>query len=126
MIAAASNVFWQGGPAYGRKYRVSCTGAAVPGTPNPCTSRSVVVKIVNHCPRGCGGTIDLSKEAFATIPNPDAGKVEVTYFQYVQDIISRQSRKTFNLPNQSSRSRKRIVCSSERLWRGTLGELKME
>ncbi|KAF8040095.1 hypothetical protein BT93_B2348 [Corymbia citriodora subsp. variegata] len=88
MIAAASDVFWAGGAACGRTYKVTCTGAANPGIQNPCTGRSVVVKIVDHCPSGCTGTIDLSQEAFATIANPVAGIVKVTYDRYVRDEIS--------------------------------------
>ncbi|XP_056165608.1 putative EG45-like domain containing protein 1 [Syzygium oleosum] len=79
MIAAASDTFWAGGAVCGKKYRVTCTGAAYAGIQNPCLGRSVVVKIVDHCPAGCTGSIDLSKEAFATIANPVAGIVKVTY-----------------------------------------------
>lgn len=79
MIAAASDTFWAGGTVCGKKYRVTCTGAAYAGIQNPCLGRSVVVKIVDHCPVGCTGSIDLSKEAFATIANLVAGIVKVTY-----------------------------------------------
>jgi expansin (peptidoglycan-binding protein) len=41
----------------------------------------VVVKIVDYCPPGCQGTIDLSKEAFSMIANPDAGKIKIEYNQ---------------------------------------------
>ncbi|KAJ1290057.1 hypothetical protein BS78_02G213100 [Paspalum vaginatum] len=79
MIAAASDVFWGGGAACGDRYVVRCTGATNGGVPHPCTGRSVTVKIVDICPAGCAGTIDLSQEAFAVIANPDAGKVEIEY-----------------------------------------------
>ncbi|KAG2536923.1 hypothetical protein PVAP13_9NG234900 [Panicum virgatum] len=67
MIAALSEVFWDGGAACGD------------GVPHPCTGRSVTVKIVDLCPAGCRGTIDLSQEAFAVIADPDAGKINVEY-----------------------------------------------
>ncbi|MQL97981.1 hypothetical protein Taro_030681 [Colocasia esculenta] len=78
MIAAASDVFWNNGGVCGKRYRVTCTGATNP-VPHPCTGKSVEVTIVDHCPGGCAGTIDLSKEAFAIIANPVAGKVQVDY-----------------------------------------------
>ncbi|XP_052168409.1 EG45-like domain containing protein [Oryza glaberrima] len=81
MIAAASDVFWNGGAACGKRYVVTCTGATNQGVPRPCTGRSVTVKIVDHCPSGCQGTIDLSQEAFAIIANPDAGKIKIDYRQ---------------------------------------------
>ncbi|XP_006660734.1 EG45-like domain containing protein [Oryza brachyantha] len=81
MIAAASDVFWNGGAACGRRYAVTCTGATNQGVPQPCTGRSVTVKIVDYCPSGCQGTIDLSQEAFAIIANPDAGKIKIDYRQ---------------------------------------------
>ena len=49
--------------------------------PQPCKGTSVVVKIVDYCPAGCQGTIDLSQEAFAAIANPDAGKIQIEYNQ---------------------------------------------
>ncbi|RLN35095.1 EG45-like domain containing protein [Panicum miliaceum] len=79
MIAAASEAFWNGGEACGHQYVVSCTGATNEGVPHPCTGRSVTVKIVDLCPAGCRGTIDLSQEAFAVIADPNAGKVHVEY-----------------------------------------------
>ncbi|BAF25362.1 EG45-like domain containing protein [Oryza sativa Japonica Group] len=81
MIAAASDVFWNGGAACGQQYVVTCTGPTNQGVPQPCTGQSVTVKIVDHCPSGCAGTIDLSQEAFAIIANPDAGKVFIDYQQ---------------------------------------------
>ncbi|KAI6685995.1 hypothetical protein NL676_031908 [Syzygium grande] len=62
MIAAASDTFWAGGAICRKKYRVTCTGAAYAGIQNPCLGRSVVVKIVDHCPAGCTGSIDLSQK----------------------------------------------------------------
>jgi expansin (peptidoglycan-binding protein) len=87
MIAAASDVFWNGGAACGKRLAVTCTGATNQGVPQPCTGRSVTVKIVDYCPAGCRGTIDLSQEAFAAIANPDAGKILVEYHEYVIIIV---------------------------------------
>jgi expansin (peptidoglycan-binding protein) len=79
MIAAASEAFWDGGAACGDSYAVSCTGATNQGVPHPCTGRTVTVRIVDLCPAGCRGTIDLSQEAFAAIADPDAGKILIEY-----------------------------------------------
>ncbi|KAG9456044.1 hypothetical protein H6P81_000552 [Aristolochia fimbriata] len=76
MIAAASDAIWDDGAACGRRYRVKCLGATNRGVPHPCKGHgSVEVKIVDYCPSGCQGTIDLSQEAFAKIAHPDAGKI---------------------------------------------------
>ncbi|KAK1275767.1 EG45-like domain containing protein [Acorus gramineus] len=79
MIAAASDVIWDNRAACGRRYSVTCTGATNQ-VPQPCRG-SVVVKIVDYCPAGCAGTIDLSQEAFAIIADPNAGKVQIEYHQ---------------------------------------------
>ncbi|XP_050371818.1 EG45-like domain containing protein [Argentina anserina] len=79
MIAAASSAIWDNRGACGRRYRVKCTGATNQGVPKPCKGNSVVVKIVDFCPPGCRGTIDLSQEAFAAIANPDAGKIKIEF-----------------------------------------------
>lgn len=81
MIAAASDAIWGNRAACGKRYRVTCTGATNQGVPQPCKGTSVVVKIVDYCPPGCRGTIDLSQEAFAVIANPDAGKIKISYTQ---------------------------------------------
>lgn len=79
MIAAASDVLWNNGAVCGRKYRVTCIGAAYPGV-QPCKAgTSVVVKVVDYCPKGCRGTIDLSKEAFSAIADPNAGVIRIRY-----------------------------------------------
>ncbi|KAL6994119.1 endo-1,4-beta-glucanase [Sarracenia purpurea var. burkii] len=77
MIAAASDPLWNNGAICGKFFRVTCTGPTNP-VPHPCTGNSVTVKIVDHCP-GCGGTLDLSREAFATIANPIAGIIKIDY-----------------------------------------------
>ncbi|XP_066392546.1 EG45-like domain containing protein [Miscanthus floridulus] len=81
MIAAASEVFWNGGKACGDRFVVKCKGAPNDGVPHPCTGKSVTVQIVDLCPSACQGTIDLSQEAFAIIANRDAGKIKVEYHQ---------------------------------------------
>ncbi|KZV55345.1 hypothetical protein F511_24662 [Dorcoceras hygrometricum] len=79
MIAAASDVIYGNKAPCGRRYSVTCTGATNKGVPHPCTGQSVVVTVVDYCPPGCRGTIDLSQEAFALIANPDAGKVNIEF-----------------------------------------------
>ncbi|XP_062165392.1 EG45-like domain containing protein [Alnus glutinosa] len=81
MIAAASDAIWGNRAACGRRYRVKCIGATNQGVPQPCKGTNVVVKIVDYCPPGCRGTIDLSQEAFSMIANPDAGKINIEYTQ---------------------------------------------
>ncbi|KAG8372465.1 hypothetical protein BUALT_Bualt12G0069000 [Buddleja alternifolia] len=81
MIAAASDAIWGHGAACGRTYKVTCTGATNQGVLHPCTGQNVVVRIVDYCPPGCRGTIDLSQEAFSVIANTDAGKIKIEYNQ---------------------------------------------
>ncbi|XP_020578326.1 EG45-like domain containing protein [Phalaenopsis equestris] len=81
LIAAASDQIWDNRAACGRNYKVTCTGATNQGVPHPCTGASVVVQIVDYCPAGCRGTIDLSQEAFSTIADLNAGKIEIDYVQ---------------------------------------------
>ncbi|XP_077216649.1 EG45-like domain containing protein [Tasmannia lanceolata] len=80
MIAAASNAIWDNRAACGRRYRVKCLGPTNQGDLHPCRgSGTVEVTIVDYCPAGCRGTIDLSQEAFASIADPDAGKIRISY-----------------------------------------------
>ncbi|XP_043806102.1 LOW QUALITY PROTEIN: EG45-like domain containing protein [Manihot esculenta] len=76
-----SDALWSNGAACGKSYRVS----SIAGTnlaPHPCKQgSSVVVKIVNYCSRGCQGEINLSRDAFAQIADPDARIVKVQYDQ---------------------------------------------
>ncbi|KAL7257581.1 hypothetical protein ACSBR1_003817 [Camellia fascicularis] len=80
MIAAASDAI-EGKATCGRNYKVTCTGPTNQGVPHPCTGKSVVVTIVDYCPPGCRGTIDLSQDAFAIIADRNAGKVNIEYTQ---------------------------------------------
>ncbi|KAF9613720.1 hypothetical protein IFM89_010162 [Coptis chinensis] len=81
MIAAASDVIWHNRAACGRMYSVRCTGPTNQGVPHPCRGNSITVRIVDYCPAGCQGTIDLSQEAIAMIADPDAGKIKIEYTQ---------------------------------------------
>ncbi|XP_059635784.1 putative EG45-like domain containing protein 1 [Cornus florida] len=80
MVVAASDPLWNNGAVCGKQFKVTCTGPTN-AVPQPCTGKTVWVKVVDHCP-GCGGTLDLSREAFATIANPVAGIVKIDYQQY--------------------------------------------
>ncbi|CAN1223136.1 Putative EG45-like domain containing protein 1 [Linum grandiflorum] len=79
-IAAAGPSLWNNGAVCGKKFRVKCTGPRNP-VPHPCTGKEVVVMITDHCAGGCPSTLDLSKEAFATIANPVAGIINIEYTQ---------------------------------------------
>uniref|UniRef100_A0A0E0Q1W1 RlpA-like protein double-psi beta-barrel domain-containing protein n=1 Tax=Oryza rufipogon TaxID=4529 RepID=A0A0E0Q1W1_ORYRU len=57
---------------------------ATNAVPNPCRGGAITVKIVDRCP-GSTATLDLSREAFAAIANPVAGKVLIDYQQYALD-----------------------------------------
>ncbi|KAM6552891.1 hypothetical protein CsatB_013653 [Cannabis sativa] len=82
MIAAASKAIWDDKGACGRKYKVRCIGGTNgQANHNPCRGGSVVVKIVDFCPAGCQGTIDLSQEAFAMIADPNAGKINIKFIE---------------------------------------------
>ncbi|KAK4404475.1 EG45-like domain containing protein [Sesamum angolense] len=92
-MIAASDAIWDNKAACGRSYKVTCTGATNKGVPHPCTGQSVVVRIVDYCPPGCRGTIDLSQEAFSIIANPEAGKstlnlIRFEMFMKMQEIWS--------------------------------------
>lgn len=80
MVAGVSDALWNGGAACGRKYRVSCIRGANEA-PKPCKQGSVVVTVVDYCRRGCNGVINLSKDAFSRIADPNAGKVVIQYDQ---------------------------------------------
>ncbi|CAN1165579.1 Putative EG45-like domain containing protein 1 [Linum perenne] len=77
-IAAAGPALWNNGAVCGKKFKVKCTGPRNP-VPHPCTGKEVVVTITDHCPGGCPSTLDLSREAFATIANPVAGIINIDY-----------------------------------------------
>ncbi|KAL7138010.1 hypothetical protein ABFS83_10G133900 [Erythranthe nasuta] len=78
LIAAANPRLYNNGAACGRTYKVRCTGGTN-GTPNPCRNGEVTVKIVDLCP-GCGDyQLDLSKQVFSRIANPDAGRIRIDY-----------------------------------------------
>ncbi|PON38613.1 Expansin [Parasponia andersonii] len=81
MIAAASDAIWGNRAACGRRYRVRCLGPTNQGVPQPCRGNGVEVQIVDYCPPGCHGTIDLSQEAFSQIADPNAGKIRIEYTQ---------------------------------------------
>ncbi|XWS17903.1 hypothetical protein CRYUN_Cryun33cG0108500 [Craigia yunnanensis] len=84
MIAAASDEIWNDGRGCGQMYQVTCISGTNEGTPYPCWgSGTVEVKIVDRCPAGCRGTIDLSQQAFASIADPDSGVINISYQQYV-------------------------------------------
>lgn len=79
MIAAASDPIFANKAACNRRYRVKCI-SGTNAVANPCRSGSVIVKVVDRCPSPhCRGTLDLSREAFSRIANPDAGKVKIEY-----------------------------------------------
>ncbi|XP_021755321.1 putative EG45-like domain containing protein 1 [Chenopodium quinoa] len=68
-IAAAGDELWDGGKNCRKILEVACTGSLYP-FPHPCKiGKSVYVIIVDRFPN-CVGTIDLSKEAFASIADP--------------------------------------------------------
>lgn len=79
MIAAASDALWNNGSACGRMYSVRCTGATNQGVRQPCNGCTVTVKIVDYCSPGCGGTTDLSREAFSNMVDLNAGKIQIEY-----------------------------------------------
>ncbi|KAJ0986640.1 hypothetical protein J5N97_004996 [Dioscorea zingiberensis] len=80
MIAAASGELFDGGDACGEIIPSEMLGSDQRWlVPHPCRgSGTVVVKVVDLCPSGCQGTIDLSQEAFAKIADPDAGKIKIS------------------------------------------------
>lgn len=76
-VAAVTNFFHADKKSFfcGRLLWVKCIGATNLA-PNPCTSSSVIVRVVDTCPK-CPSTINLSRHAFSRIADPNAGKVKV-------------------------------------------------
>lgn len=79
MVTGVSDALWDGGRACGRKYKVQCVRGANTA-PHPChDGASVEVEVVDYCRQPCNGVLNLSKDAFAVIADPVAGKVQVEY-----------------------------------------------
>lgn len=76
-VAAVTNFFHADKKSFfcGRLLWVKCVGATNLAL-NPCTSASVIVRVVDTCPK-CSSTINLSRDAFSIIADPNAGKVKV-------------------------------------------------
>ncbi|KAH6779394.1 hypothetical protein C2S52_010631 [Perilla frutescens var. hirtella] len=78
MIAAANPSLYNNGKACGQRYRIRCTGGTNHGD-KPCRNGHVTVKIVDLCPDCASNQLDLSKQAFSKIGNPDAGVIRINY-----------------------------------------------
>lgn len=78
-IAAASDKIWENRGACGKYYVIKCIGATNLA-PYPCKRGNILVQIVDYCPRGCRGTINLSEEAFSDIADPKARRVKIEYY----------------------------------------------
>ncbi|KAJ7942841.1 EG45-like domain containing protein [Quillaja saponaria] len=77
MTAAASHAIWNNRGACGTKLRVKCLGATNRRASYPCnTKNEVIVDVVDYCP-SCGGTIDLSRDAFSSIASLSAGRINI-------------------------------------------------
>ncbi|CAA0837300.1 Putative EG45-like domain containing protein 1 [Striga hermonthica] len=81
LIAAANPTIYANGAACGRRYRIRCTGRTNLGVLQPCTNREIIVRVVDLCPGCAADQFDLSREAFAMIANPDAGRIFIDYAQ---------------------------------------------
>ncbi|XP_047333525.1 EG45-like domain containing protein [Impatiens glandulifera] len=81
LIAAANRALFNNKAACGRRYRVTCTGRTNQGVLQPCRGGSVTVKIVDLCPGCAADQLDLSKEAFSAIADPNAGLINIDYVQ---------------------------------------------
>ncbi|CAI0438685.1 unnamed protein product [Linum tenue] len=76
MVAAANeDTLWDGGNACGKSYRVKCLSEGGGAAVQCREGETVTVKIVDICASRCRNTIDLSREAFATIAVLDEGKI---------------------------------------------------
>ncbi|CAI0438690.1 unnamed protein product [Linum tenue] len=91
MTAAANeDALWHRGDACGKVYKVRCVGGTNQGVARPCKKgKTVTVKIIDLCPsNGCQATIDLSREAFAHIADPDEGIINIAFEEYVMQRFS--------------------------------------
>ncbi|GAB4846515.1 hypothetical protein Ancab_025520 [Ancistrocladus abbreviatus] len=81
LVAGVNDALWGNGAACGRKYKVTCIGAANEA-PHPCKpNRFVIVQVVDYCRPVCNGDINLSRDAFNRIADLDAGKIRIQYDQ---------------------------------------------
>ncbi|CAK9151640.1 unnamed protein product [Ilex paraguariensis] len=78
MMAAASQDLYANGAACGRRYSVACT-SGTHADPNLCRNGNVTVTVVDLCPSCPLSGLDLSLEAFSTIADPAAGKINIDY-----------------------------------------------
>ncbi|CAN1825333.1 EG45-like domain containing protein [Linum perenne] len=72
--------------ACGRKFVVTCIGAADPTKRNPCNkkNKSLVIKIIDTCEPDAKNpcpTLLLSRKAFSSIANPNAGRAAISFKQ---------------------------------------------
>ncbi|XP_058227086.1 EG45-like domain containing protein [Rhododendron vialii] len=93
-VTIAGYPVWQGPETCGRNYSICCTGSAIAGAPNPCTSECVVVMVVEHClfifPTICkplsplleSTTFQLSQQAFSIISTSDNNPNSVITIKY--------------------------------------------
>ncbi|KAE8711231.1 EG45-like domain containing protein 2 [Hibiscus syriacus] len=87
MVAGVSDALWQRGRACGKRYRVKCIGGANQVL-HPCKNgKTVVVKVVDYCKARCQGIINLSRDAFSTIADPNAGIVLVELNEYAPTTL---------------------------------------
>ncbi|XP_058227117.1 EG45-like domain containing protein [Rhododendron vialii] len=85
-VAIAGDAVWEGPQTCGTKYFINCTGSTIQGLPCPCTGKSVVVTIVEHCltsvtcsVNGNFNTFQLSQEAFLEIADPTYPNIAIEY-----------------------------------------------
>ncbi|CAN1185044.1 EG45-like domain containing protein, partial [Linum perenne] len=84
LIGAADIRVFERKGACGRKFVVTCIGAADPTKRNPCNkkNKSVVIKIVDTCEpdeKNPCPTLLLSRKAFSSIANPNAGRAAISF-----------------------------------------------
>ncbi|KAH6818561.1 hypothetical protein C2S51_002164 [Perilla frutescens var. frutescens] len=85
MVAAANSGLYNNGAACGQQYTIQCTGPTNQGVPQPCRNGPITVTIVDLCPGCDANQIDLSEQAFSTIADPNAGKIQIEYNRYVMN-----------------------------------------
>lgn len=80
VVTKARDTIWENGATCWKKYFVKCIG----GTnlaPYACEKLTIKVTSVDYCPPRCCGTINLSKDAFTIIYNPNAGIIKIEYLE---------------------------------------------
>ncbi|KAL0919373.1 hypothetical protein M5K25_011464 [Dendrobium thyrsiflorum] len=73
--AKVSDTLWANGTTCGKYYCVVCTGGVDSSQPSPCRGEAYTIVIIQANCRNCEATMNISKEGFAAIADPNAANI---------------------------------------------------